>query len=662
MGERFTEQRCRDCQGGLVYNKQEKYWECPYCGKIYERELRFNKVQIDGLAGINDLVRSTLTKIADLDFDGAEKDLNECKKVDYANFGTVIAEIALTLFKTFFSKDRSQDVAKLNLQLSKFERDFPKPTAPEEILYDFINSADLYGLLAVVYGTTGQTGRFNAMCDMMLENEVYNDNVIRYLIPVMLKNGRVTEADDLIGNVTAVNARQTLSAVLSDYPSLPKKSEYVQALLQKIDLERYDLSKQFDGYFNGTEDADSVVVSIFLSAINVGIKIETLSIIRKVLSRCENEQSAEIIFSSLSASRLDQQTAQIVYEWCAVYSQSTKVCTLGLQALKNSGSMFEATYEDLLRFLLTDQDEQIKFEKLTAVYDTFNVSGKNNDRTIENFLLRGKGQSEFRVKVCEFLLEKTPSAQLSTVEKYVLTCANDGENKPLIMRTLFEKVRSATVFSGTFSRYLQTDIDDSATREAVIKLFLDSGVTPDAGALSYYLINDKELRSDCILEAFMSAGCRTLSSAFDDYLFNLNDYSKYRPSIAKICTQGSFKISADNYLRYVLYVTCDGDKAKNASAFLKATNEREVAQKVVSAKINGEQIGANVAQIYLLTTKDAPSVIVEVVKALSAARIKLDAPIEDRGANKKIKLRKFIESNQSALRSDMTSIAKQLKI
>ena len=247
MAERFTGQRCQDCQGGLIYNKKEKYWECPYCGKVYERELRFDKVQIDGLAGINDLVRSTLSKLISLDFNGADKELLECEKINHASFGTLIASISVSLFKSFYIKDRQQELSKANNLLQKLNRDFAEIDEPEEILYDFIDSSDIYALLYVVYSMTNQTRRKEMVFDLLDCEEVYNVNISRYLLSTLLKEQHVESADVLIDKLQGANCRVGISTILTTYPSNDKKASHIEKMLSKVDTE-IDLSKIFDSY------------------------------------------------------------------------------------------------------------------------------------------------------------------------------------------------------------------------------------------------------------------------------------------------------------------------------------------------------------------------------------------------------------------------------
>ena len=98
MASTFTAQRCEDCSGSLEFDKVRKIWFCPYCGKEYERDLHVDKVQIDGVAGINDVVRATLSDITKYDFSSAQKNLSECEKVNPNHVGTIISNICFYLF------------------------------------------------------------------------------------------------------------------------------------------------------------------------------------------------------------------------------------------------------------------------------------------------------------------------------------------------------------------------------------------------------------------------------------------------------------------------------------------------------------------------------------------------------------------------------------
>lgn len=659
MAERFTGQRCQDCQGGLIYNKKEKYWECPYCGKIYERELRFNKVQIDGLAGINDLIRSTLSKLISLDFSGAEKDLLECEKIDHASVGTLIAKISVSIFKSFYTKDRQTELGKVNALLPKLNRDFQDIDEPEEILYDFIDSSDIYALLAVVYSMTGQTQRKEKIYDLLDCEEVYNPNVSKYLINILLKENRIGEADILLDNIASSNSRYGIMSVLNSYPSTEKKPIHVDHLLDKLDPEA-DVSKLFDEYFGTNQDDGAVVVDVFLSAVAHKVNFDTSKVIDSVLQNCTNIEIAQKTFNSMGAKRLDEVTAGVILDWTIHKCSDAAVSDIAFGSLFKGNSVFEITDAEISALFVSEQTDDIKCEKFLQLLNHFKISSKSLDRALSFHMLQNKGSREYRKKVFDELSERVASIPLTVIEQYVLNTDFDAEYKADFLKSSFAKVRTASIATGVFSQYLKTGIDSAAVREKVIAVFLDHQLVPDPDAMSYYLLNGAEIHSDDLLDLFIRRSCRTLSNTFDRYISNLSDPKSYNPKIADLSTKYGFVLGAIGFQKYLLKISeTENKKIASTRKYLSvcANAVRDVKQTVCVADTN---VTVNLAQAYFLTSEDDPYVMQEVINLLSHERIKVDIPLELTAERKKIKIKKFIETNGAKLSKKIETLAGQI--
>lgn len=659
MEERFTGQRCQDCQGGLIYIKKEKYWECPYCGKIYERELRFNKVQIDGLAGINDLVRSTLSKILSLDFPNAENDLSECEKIDHASVGTLIAKISVSLFKSFYSKDRQTELNKVNALLPKLNREFTDIDEPEEILYDFIDSSDIYALLLVVYSMTGQSARKEKIFELLDCEEVFNPNASRYLINILLKENRIEEADILLNNIVSSNCKYGIMAVLNAYPSTEKKPIHINNLLKKIDQE-IDVSKLFDNYFSSNNDDGIIVMDVFLSAVSHKVNFDTTKVIDAVLQNCTTIEVAQKTFDSMSAKRLDETTAKAILEWAMKKCPDIAISNIAFESLYKSNSIFEITDAEVTDLFVSEKSEEVKCDKYKQLLNNFKISSKNLDKLLSFHMLQNTGTSEYRKTIFDDLVERVSSIPLSVIEQYVLNTDFDEDNKAELLRHSFAKVRTASIATSVFSQYLKTQVDSAETREKIISVFLDYQLMPDPDSFSYYLLNDLEAHSDTLLDMFDKRSCKALSNTFDKYISNLADPKSYKLRIAELTTKFGFVLSASSFQKYLLLVAePENKKIGHAKKYLGvcANDVRDIKQ---SVNVGGVSIMGNLAQIYFFTSNDDLFVMQEIITMLAHEKIKLDVPLELVYERKKVKIKKFIDSNGDKLDKKIETIAKQI--
>ncbi len=655
MAERFTSQRCQDCQGGLEYNKAGKYWECPYCGKIYERELRFNKVQIDGLAGINDLVRSTLSKVVKLDFSGAERDYLECEKINHLSVGTAIAGMALSLFKAFTTKDRQAEIAKLNSLAQKFSKDFPTIEDEEEILYEYIASQDIYAMLVVLYSTIKQTKRLEQMYLLLDCKEVYEQSISKFLLNVLLKDGKVEDADVIIGNLSEANSRFGIMSVLKDYPGNDKKVQHIQILLKRYKSE-FSLAKTFEDYFDATEDPSDVVIGIFLAAIEKGVQFNVDSTLEMVLENCTDEDAANRVFGALSHVRFSDQAAETIVNWCLLEAESAEICAIGIKSLFESNTIFELTYDMCVLLFDSDQDPDLIIGKFKVLLSTLRAPSRCLDRLISYVLLETDGET--RGELFDELFSRVNSVSLSVLNDYVLKVYDDGEEKRDILQKVLEKSKTSFDYS-LLSNYLRTDIDESETREGVIETLLEAKLIPDCESYTYYLVNEDELHSDEMLDLLDQKNIRPSSSALDQYFRNV-DPDEFNPKIAYLATKASYRLSAEAYARYILEISePQNRKAHSAVVYLEQTDVSALRNAQFSATVAGKKVTGNLAEIYIFVTGDEAFVVQEVLGCLKKQKIRIDETIEVEGEKKSVKMKKFIEENPTAVPASIKSAVVQ---
>lgn len=659
MAEKFTGQRCQDCQGNLVYNKKEKYWECPYCGKIYERQLRFDKVQIDGLAGINDLVRSTLSKLLLLNFKGAEKDLLDCEKINHANAGTLIAGISVSLFKSFYIKDRQQELTRANNLLQRLNREFPDIDEPEQILYDFIDSANIYGLLYTVYSMTNQTARKNAVFELLDCGEIYSSDVIRLLLSALLKDRQYASADILVDKIDGSNCRVCLSTILTGYPACAKKVAHVEKVLSKTDPET-DLSGVLNSYFSSTKDSSNVVIEVFLSAMSHKFNFDTTAVIHSALRDCTSVENATRIFKAISAQRLDTETANTVLLWCINDCSDCAISEIGFTTLFETNSVFGIDDHEVISLLHSGRSEEEKIQKFAQILNIFKLTNKSMDRILSYHLCQNAGSYKYRRAIFDEILCRVASVSLSIVESYTLTVTLDGSNKYLFLQDIFAKSSSVSMGGNIFSQYLKKAVDTPPVRDQNIFTLLSMNVLPDPEAVSAYLLNQDELHSDRVLDLMIDQSCKATSSTFDRYLCSLGDRALFNPKIAKIATQFGYTLSPHGYSIYLLNVEeAESAKIGKAQQYYQVCAEGVKAMSL-GTSVNGVEIVGNIAQIYLLKSNDDMYVMQEILKALRNYKIKLDVPIEIVATRKKMKLRKFIGSNAAHLNIKVETLAQQL--
>ena len=127
MSVNFVARKCA-CGGKLEFDANKKIWICKYCGTVVEREATFDKIHVDGIEGISDVVRQTLMDVANQKMESAARNLEDCERKNHQHIGTLLAHISYDLAN--ISVARSQDEArgsldKVKIYAKRLKEDFP---------------------------------------------------------------------------------------------------------------------------------------------------------------------------------------------------------------------------------------------------------------------------------------------------------------------------------------------------------------------------------------------------------------------------------------------------------------------------------------------------------------------------------------------------------
>lgn len=654
--------RCEGCLGRLAYDKKERYWKCIYCDNIYERELRFDRIQIDGMAGINDLSRAAMTKTMQLDFAGAERELAECDRLEHRSVATRVAHFVYALFKSLYAKDertRAQDIATAERMLQRLLSEYPAVTDPEEILYDYLESDDLYGLLVAVFGRVGQGERVEILMERLDCDQVRNPYVSRALLRTMLTQNHLSEAGALLQNIHKQNVDAALRMVLDTYPAGEDKVKWVKHLLA-VDDSDDDLPRIFDNYFAQTSDPQNVTIDIFLDAMSHKIELDATAMVSRVMGNCNDPHEAQKVFAALSSRRLGDDAANTILQWCLYQVGSLDICEMGLRCLFDSNSIFELQEDVFVGLLSSNVTDSEQIARCQLLLNVFKVQNRTIDKVIAYHLTKNKGEFDYRKAVFELLVSYTGTVQMSTAEAYIMGDTPDADKKPEMVDLLLKKQKITTLYSGMFSTYLQTDIDNPAVREGVILQFLKRDLTPDNQAYSAYLLNKKEKHSPVLLQEFQRLKCKPMADTFEQYLRGLTSPQAYDADMATIMTDYTFIISESSVVRYCLYITEVGAaKCRRMVKFMDACRG-DLKGTVCHTTIKGETYEGNLAQIYLLSSPDDKNVSQEILKIFSKHKIKADAPIRRVSDRKNIKMKKLIASCADTLKPHLRELAEEI--
>lgn len=663
MGSTFTGMRCSDCMGALEYNKARKIWICPYCGKEYERDLHVDKVQIDGVAGINDTVRATLSDIGKYDLASAQKNLSEAERINPNHVGTIISNICYYLFSTTTSKEKEkqqQYLAKTTYYAKKLNEEYSDVYEDEKALYDYLNNPDLYAVLYIAFNSINNHQREAIIYNYLQIDSIVDSKLNKSLLSIALKKKNLEDVDLIVKKVDLIDKKFTLNQILKLFPDSEKKQEYVKLLFSKNAFGDREVPLIMD-YLNTTSDSVTTKFVTITSAYALGMQLDITKIIEEVFKKCTNETEADNIFNSLALMKLKKDDVQIVLDYCLSKNcPNEDIAIKGLTYLKDSGGLFEVDDNDIIPFLKGQNFshmEQINI--VNAMLEKFNCSNKSLDNISSYAFIECAYAPNERQVLLDNLLKKVKSITMKTLNDYVLKSNIDKNYKPLVVEKILKLGMNKVYFNNLLSDYIKTTIDVVKVKEEIVILLMKYGLQCSSKDLTNYLLSYKDTIPTNVLNSILNYPVVPEPDTLSRYFKSLSDYSK--------CDTP--------FMDYLLNhkVTCDANAIERYLLFSKDVSVRKTSvyqilingciNKNFSSQIgcihNGNTIRGNIAQVYLLTSNDDKGSKLKIIQNLKSY-VKLSESMLVN--NKQIKFKKYITENKDKLEKDIDNLCEELGV
>lgn len=86
-----------------------------------------------------------------------------------------------------------------------------------------------------------------------------------------------------------------------------------------------------------------------------------------------------------------------------------------------------------------------------------------------------------------YLLDKSPQLPTSTVQNYVLKCAVDGNEKPAIVKAIFDKGLNTSFFNELLSKYMNSSTDSNEVKAEITDILSGGGLKIDPSSFIEYI-------------------------------------------------------------------------------------------------------------------------------------------------------------------------------
>lgn len=650
MAVNFIARKCA-CGGKLEFDPAKKIWICKYCGTVVEREATFDRIQVDGIEGISDVVRQTLMDIANNRMDSAGRNLEDCERKNHKHVGTLIANISYHL--SMISQARSQDEArgyldKVKIYAKRLSEEFPSIAEDEINMYEAFGEgvADTYANLLVVFDTLNDVSRIEYISSRLRPSEIFSEHANSSLLKIALKRENYEVAESIVRNTGHIDRKLCLQELMLHYPDNGRKKELLGLVFQAQAAGAVPKGF-FEQYFD--ESADTVPVKAYmirqLGAVNIRCNAE--AVVRALHGQMDGYDCAREVFSALYDVKVSDQETEAILAFCLTVNKTHEVITAFLDALIEKQVFVQMNSQTIISFMDSSPytvDEEL--EVLERMF-RFEIDARAKDTVYNYYLNSNSDACADRIRVIDFLLTQGCPISNTTVRSYIVGTSIDGEGKISVAEKILATGINRTYLGDLLSEYLLASTDSEEVRARLSDYLIDCGFKVDSVVLTQYVTSDTDpidAKLDKVRK-LIANGTLVKADCLENYILSVAEPSDFSEQMFNLLADCSFTVGFAAYARFLLYCR-DIDKirhhAKIASAFSGDLNNMQT-----TVQHGGDSVVCNLLQAYVLAAADSPDVARAVVSSLTAARIKLNTEITVNGGA--VKFKKYVGERKAAL-------------
>ena len=654
MAVNFIARKCA-CGGKLEFDPAKKIWICKYCGTVVEREATFDKVQVDGIEGINDVVRQTLMDVANNKMESAGRNLEDCERKNHKHVGTLIANISYNL--AMISMARSQEEArgyldKVKLYAKRLNEEYPSIAEDEINMYEAFGEgvADIYANLLVVFDTLNDGGRVEYISSRLKPAEIFSEHANGTLLKISLKRENYDVAETVLRNTNHIDRKSGLQELMLHYPDNGRKQELLGLVFRPQTAGNIPRNF-FEQYF--TESGDSIRTKAYILRTLAGadIKCNAEAVARALHGQMEGYDTAKEAFSALYEAKVSDQETEAILVFCLMENQSHEVIKAFFDALLEKGVFVQLNSRAVISYL--DGWPGTVNEKLEVLERMFRfeVDGKSKDAVYNYYLNNNRDPYPDRIKVIDFLLTDDCPIFNTTTRNYILRTSVDGEGKPAIVEKIFETGINKTYLGDLLSEYLLSSADPEEVKAPVSDCLIGMGFKVDSNVLTQYVTSNIDAVDARIEKArrLIANGTSVKADCLENYILSVKEPEDFSERMFNLLAGYSFAVGFAAYARFLLFCK-DIDKVRH-HAKLAGSLSGDLNGTQTTVKHGMDSVVCNLLQAYVLTSGDSYDVAKAIVEELLGAKIKLNTEVTVNG--NAMKFKKYV-GERKALLSPLT--------
>lgn len=650
MAVNFVARKCA-CGGKLEFDPAKKIWICMYCGTVVEREATFDKIQIDGIEGISDVVRQTLMDVAENRLDSAAMNLEDCERKDHRHVGTLLANISYNLAMiagAASSGEAGGYLDKVKIYAKRLREDFPCIAEDEINLYEEFGDsvANIYANLLVVFDTLGDQGRAEYIAARLRPEEIFSEYANGSLLRMSLRRGNYDMAEAVVRNTNHIDRNFGLRELLLHYPDNGRKQELLGLVFLPQAAERIP-ADFFDRYFGGSRDTLRTKLCVLRLLAGAGMRGGAENIVRALYPQMEGYESAREAFRALYETEVSDQETEAVLAFCIMESRAHEVIRAFLDALLERDVFVKLSSRAVISYL--ENAEATAEEKRAILERMFqlDIDGKAKDAVCDYYLNNNRDACSDRVRILDFLLGEGCLLSNATARKYIVYTSVDGEGKPAVVEKLFDTGLNRTYMGELLAEYLMVSRDQGAIKSDVLNCLLDKGFRTDSNVLARYLTGGPDPAPDRAERArrLIASGIPVRADCLENYILSIMAPGDFSEQIFDLLAAYPFEIGFNAYAKFLLFCQ-DTDKARHHARLADAV-PGDISDTQTAVFHAGVGVTCNLLQAYVLITCDSYDAARVIVEELQEAKMKLGAEVLVNGSA--VRFRKYVGERKASL-------------
>ncbi len=650
MAVNFIARKCA-CGGKLEFDSQKKIWICKYCGTVVEREATFDKVQVDGIEGIGDVVRQTLMDIANNKMDSAGRNLEDCERKNHKHVGTLIANISYNLSMILCAK--SQDEArgyldKVKVYAKRLQSEFPVIAEDEINLYEAFGEdvADIYANLLVVFDTLNDSSRIEYVSSKMHTGEIFSEHANKSLLKIALKRQNYNIAEAVVNNIGHIDKKYSLQEILMNYPIQEKKLGIVDKLFSVQIAEA--LGKGFfERYFGNSSDSIEMKTAIISKLSSANLRCNAELIVKAVCNQMDNYENSKGVFLALYETKISDQETEALLVFCLMVNKEYYILKAFLDALSEKSVFVQLSSRAVISFLDTSSLEAFEKTEIVKKMFGFEIDAKSKDAIYNYYLNNNTDEKSVRIDIIEALLTEGCPISNGTVKNYVIKTSRDEENKLNIINLIFATGINKTYLGDLLSEYLLSDCDEKTIRDEISELLINAGFKIDSNVFTQYVANGTDPVDIKIakIKKLVQNGTMVKADCLESYILSISQANEFAGGVFDLLSKNIFTFSANAYFKFL--IEChDIDKVRHSSKILSSITS-DLNASYVGFSHAGNSMNGNVLQAYVLSANDSYDVVKAIVSEMMEYKVKLNAGVVVNGSMTKFK--KYAADNKAFL-------------